>query len=109
MTDTPPEVPAMARRIVAGQSAIPDNQKKALEGGMDGYFITRIAIQAILETTEAAADKMECCGEPCHQCIDALRNFDHLKGPEPKKVYCSEDGCHRTEDCGPFCRNRNER
>lgn len=25
------------------------------------------------------------------------------------KVRCSEDGCHRTEDCGPFCRNRNER
>lgn len=22
---------------------------------------------------------------------------------------CSEDGCHRTEDCGPFCRNTNDR
>lgn len=28
-------------------------------------------------------------------------------GDGPSKVICSEDGCHRTEDCGPFCRNRN--
>lgn len=29
--------------------------------------------------------------------------------PEPKegKPICSEDGCYRTEDCGPACRNRN--
>lgn len=27
--------------------------------------------------------------------------------PKESKPICSEDGCHRTEDCGPFCRNRN--
>lgn len=27
--------------------------------------------------------------------------------PKESKPVCSEDGCHRTEDCGPFCRNRN--
>lgn len=31
------------------------------------------------------------------------------KPEEPKMVYCSDDNCYRTEDCGPFCRNRNER
>lgn len=28
-------------------------------------------------------------------------------GDGPSKVICSADGCSRTEDCGPFCRNRN--
>lgn len=27
--------------------------------------------------------------------------------PKESKPICSEDGCHRTEDCGPFCRNKN--
>jgi hypothetical protein len=30
-----------------------------------------------------------------------------LDAAKPKKKVCSEDGCHRTDDCGPFCRNRN--
>jgi len=28
-------------------------------------------------------------------------------GDGPSKIVCSENGCYRTEDCGPFCRNRN--
>ena len=76
MTDTPPEVLAMARRIAA--QIIPDGSEHDYLGSFDDNrsIAEDAAIQAILETTEAAA---KCAFNTNASASYALRNFDHIK------------------------------
>ncbi|WP_421991724.1 hypothetical protein [Roseococcus sp.] len=74
--------------------------------------VSRVVCQGYLEIeANTAEEALEIAGEADdpEDMMEIDRSIEDsackLMEERPVKDICSADGCRRTEDCGPFCRN----
>lgn len=83
------------------------NHHKALWDSFDTAQQMKLIQDARAQGHETLPAWMVVRDDPRHP--EYLANQHRLEEwhEEKKKKICSEDGCYRTENCGPHCRNRN--
>lgn len=79
MTNPTPDQIKLARKIAASLRPYSHNSALILDGERDGIDIVRVALAAIIETTERAARLGANRGWASHKYAAALRAGEHLK------------------------------